>query len=393
MLPLVLCFSSPHWVWFHLVFLMVACCGLLVVARLGQTNTWSLSNMRLAHAFTWTDEAGTRMRCVAEYRAVIMITTCIAILAVDFPSVFSRSHAKTEEYGFSLMDLGTGCIICSSAVCSKAARGIQQARRARALLGRAASLWPVLAIGSIRFAVVWGVDYHVPLSEYGVHWNFFFTIAVVGLLSTLADLPPVASGVAGIALLIVYEVFLTCFGGAEYILQAPRIGWFSANREGVLSCFGFLGVHWVAVALGSMLRSVNGPASNTLAILILVVVSSACALLLLQMLGMNVSRRFCNLPYAMLTISINAMVLGSLALVDLCWPRPRPELPLAFAGVQSSQFAVFLAANLLTGLVNISMQPLLVPWWAAILIMVAYSTAWTVPFGVLSAKGIALRFV
>mmetsp|Transcript_74914 Transcript_74914/g.231648 ORF Transcript_74914/g.231648 Transcript_74914/m.231648 type:complete len:116 (+) Transcript_74914:1104-1451(+) len=108
--------------------------------------------------------------------------------------------------------------------------------------------------------------------------------------------------------------------------------------------------------------------------------------------GVPVSRRMCNLPYALLTLSVNALVLGSLASVDLLWPRPRPPLPLAYGGVQDSMLVVFLVANLLTGAVNLSVHSLLVPAWAAMLLMAGYSLAWTVPFGLLRAGGLALKF-
>mmetsp|Transcript_82311 Transcript_82311/g.245464 ORF Transcript_82311/g.245464 Transcript_82311/m.245464 type:complete len:327 (-) Transcript_82311:59-1039(-) len=325
----------------------------------------------------------------------MMITTCLAILAVDFPSVFARSQAKTEEYGCSLMDLGTGCIVCSTAVCSKAARGVLQGRRPSALLKRVASLWPVLAIGFSRLFVLRGIDYHVPTSEYGVHWNFFFTIAFVALVSTAADFGPAQSGIAGVVLLVAYQYFLSCMGGAGYILHAPRVGLFSANREGALSCLGFLGIHWLAVALGALARPRPAfPAMRVVGTLLLVTAASAGATWLLASpaVGIAVSRRMCNLPYALLALSINALVLGTLAAVDLLWPRPRPPLPLVYGGVQDSMLVVFLVANLLTGAVNLSVHSLLVPQGAAMTIMAGYSLAWAAPFGMLRAAGFTVKF-
>lgn len=401
MLPMTCTFSAPHLVWMSILTMVVM--GAAVTALITPTLAWPRAvSLCLAsraarkqdgsfECFSYFDVGRKRLRFITEYRAVVMITTCIAILAVDFPSIFSRDHAKTETFGYSLMDLGTGCTICASALCSPHARGLRQGRRLSAIARRVLSLWPILAIGIVRFAVLWGIDYHVPTSEYGVHWNFFFTITLVALAATAVDFGPVASGVAGAALLFTYQFGLSYAGGAEYMLTAERQGFFSANREGILGCFGFMALHWLAVAMGGCIHSGRLPPSR-LANALLFAACVLCALSeALASSGLPVSRRLCNLPYVTFTLGVNALVLGSLAFLDLRWPVPRAPLVPAYAGVSESMFATFMVANLCTGLVNMTMQPLLVPSGSALLIMVLYSLCWMVPFGVLHSKGIAVK--
>ena len=52
-------------------------------------------------------------------------------------------------------------------------------QRARAVLKEFRSTLPLWVLGLCRLVAVKGIDYHEHVSEYGVHWNFFFTLAAV----------------------------------------------------------------------------------------------------------------------------------------------------------------------------------------------------------------------
>lgn len=79
------------------------------------------------------------------------------------------------------------------------------------------------------------------MTEYGVHWNFYFTLAGVYLLYSLLQLfgrRAATSPVVAVFLLTVYQVYLTQYGGEDFILNAPRDTLLSQNREGILSLAG-----------------------------------------------------------------------------------------------------------------------------------------------------------
>lgn len=119
------------------------------------------------------------------YRAHMMVMTVHCILAVDF-SVFPRVLGKCEDFGTSLMDVGVGSFVFSLGIVSS-----------KSFSGRPASPWiktcikalrtaaPVLALGFIRLLMVKGVEYPEHLTEYGVHWNFFFTLGLVPALCSM----------------------------------------------------------------------------------------------------------------------------------------------------------------------------------------------------------------
>ena len=55
-------------------------------------------------------------------KALTMMCVVIAILAVDFPPLFSRSLCKSEELGISLMDTGVALITLNAGISNQKAR-------------------------------------------------------------------------------------------------------------------------------------------------------------------------------------------------------------------------------------------------------------------------------
>jgi len=51
-----------------------------------------------------------------------MTVICLAILQIDFPTIFARSSCKTEEFGISLMDTGVALVTLGSGISSSKAR-------------------------------------------------------------------------------------------------------------------------------------------------------------------------------------------------------------------------------------------------------------------------------
>jgi hypothetical protein len=58
----------------------------------------------------------------SQVKATTMLGTTVAILAIDFPSIFARNHAKSEEYGISVMDSGVALVTILSGISSRKAR-------------------------------------------------------------------------------------------------------------------------------------------------------------------------------------------------------------------------------------------------------------------------------
>jgi len=129
---------------------------------------------------------GGHLPFVTNYRATALLTTAVCILAVDFP-VFPRRFAKTESFGYGLMDVGVGSFVFAAGLVSQEARkGTTGQKSALAHVAKSTlECVPLLVLGFARLVAVKSTDYHEHVSEYGVHWNFFFTLAASKVDRTL----------------------------------------------------------------------------------------------------------------------------------------------------------------------------------------------------------------
>jgi phosphatidylinositol glycan class W len=85
------------------------------------------------------------------------------------------------------------------------------------------------------------------------------------------------------------------------------------------------------------------------------------------------SRRLTNAAYVLFVTGANLFTLAGFSLVGACW-RHHP-LPPLLSFINRQQLVVFLVANVLTGLVNLSLDTLAYSRAAAVVIVLLYSLA------------------
>lgn len=203
-IPLVLCFT---WPWSGVGLECAVMCGLMVAQLVGVNfGIWfegSSPLLRLDGA-PLASLHPSRPAFVTHFRGAIMLLTIIVILAVDFPA-FPRRMAKTESMGVSLMDFIVGAMMFSSGLSWRAARemgggmGLAAATTTTTTTTTSSSpayltsgaflkLLQVGGMGALRYTAHTLSDQHTHVSEYGVHWNFYFSLASVFLFSQLLAL-------------------------------------------------------------------------------------------------------------------------------------------------------------------------------------------------------------
>ncbi|XP_070038449.1 uncharacterized protein At4g17910-like isoform X2 [Nicotiana tomentosiformis] len=327
---------------------------------------------------------------ISAYRVSMNLLTCVCILAVDF-KIFPRRYAKTETYGTGLMDIGVGSFIVANALVSRQARGIAKMNLRNAI----SSTCPLIVLGFARIFFTSTVDYQVHVGEYGVHWNFFFTLAAVAILTSMVNLSPSNCGILGWFILLGYEVFLL-LGLNEYLLSSERgPDIISQNKEGIFSIFGYWGLYLVCVQLGSYLFfGKPGDAVLRTNDWARIRVWILCLLLwlltvFLDMHVERVSRRMCNLAYVTVVLAMNLQVFAVLTLADYV---PGYKVSALIEVFDRNLLGSFLLANVLTGLVNLSIDTLFVSPFTALAILVGYAYILSIAAAVAHVCGIRLKF-
>eukprot|EP00842_Homolaphlyctis_polyrhiza_P004676 jgi/Hompol1/5209/HPOL_004233-RA len=324
------------------------------------------------------------------FRAYLQLLTISSILAVDF-NVFPRRFAKVETFGTSLMDVGVGAFVFSSGlVYGSRIKNVQSTSFSR-LLKTLRSCLPVLVLGFARMLLTKSVNYQEHVTEYGVHWNFFFTLAFISVLLTLQGiaLPGVNLASAGLGLIVGYE-YLLSKGLQEYILNAPRVDVISMNREGICSLIGYYSIFLFAAEIGSRLLSQTTLQSMQFKHIRLLVVStvvlSGAVAFVTDGLGIKVSRRMANLPYALWVTAVCGFLLCGFYTVDVVLSRVAHRrfkhkdlvvafdkaCPLIFSSINRFQLVAFLVANVMTGIINLSINTLAIADAHAFAIINAY---------------------
>ncbi|RMC10619.1 hypothetical protein DUI87_12330 [Hirundo rustica rustica] len=341
-----------------------------------------------------------RIPAITVFRVYVNVLTSISILAVDFPQ-YPRRYAKAETYGTGAMDLGVGAFVFGNAlVCPEVRRRSPTAQpRFSGLARQVFSVWPLISLGVGRLLSVKSIEYHEHTSEYGVHWNFFFTLALVRLAASLllAVFPKHKAWLVALALAVLYQLLLSTTSLKTFILhgsdgRGSRLGFLDANREGLLSLFGYLAIYLASVQVGLWLlqrrSSVRGWL-GALRELALAVLALWVLLQLCQACTEPVSRRMANLPFCTWVLAHCLLLLGFFVLADLalvfakllvkgssvpcCWEVVQPPdsrgkrgmeaVPVGrqdelsqlclISAINKNQLLFFLLANVMTGAVNI----------------------------------------
>ncbi|NXI48981.1 PIGW protein, partial [Chloroceryle aenea] len=438
--PLLFCCTVLSPVLFLMPTIIVAfCAGIFSVIYLQRKPETRAPFRQVVKDFQKTSLDPEYIPAITVFRVYVNVLTCISILAVDFPQ-YPRRYAKAETYGTGVMDLGVGAFIFGNALVCPEVR--QKACATQSTFSNLArqffSIWPLIFLGAGRLLSVKSLEYHEHTSEYGVHWNFFFTLAFVRLAASLllAVFPKEKSWIVAINLAVLYQLILNTTSLKMFILHGSdgsdtRVGFLNANREGLLSLFGYLAIYMASVQVGLCLlkcrNSVQGW-TEAVGFSLLTILTLFLFLPVSQAYAEPVSRRMANLSYCLWVVAhcltlFTCFVVTDLTLVftkllvkgssvPCCWdvvkaPRiskkqEREAVPVGKEGklshfclisaINRNQLLFFLLANVLTGTVNILIDTMHSKTAFTLCILHLYMFFNCLIMHLLHAKNIVLKF-
>lgn len=340
---------------------------------------------------------------ITAYRAHMLVITNLAILAVDFHA-FPRRFAKVETWGTSLMDLGVGSFVFSMGLANSRAvikrklivgnKGISYGRL---LLHNTLKALPVLALGLIRLVSVKSLEYQEHATEYGIHWNFFMTLGLLPIMLGILDpiLNVVPRFIVALAIGCIYEWTLNNTGLLTFILDESnrQESLFAMNKEGLWSFCGYLSIFIFGQSFGSFVLTSKPTPNNlwgsyargkgnkyftvttTQGLVIMTVISHSLFYVARESFHTgSISRRLANLPYVLWVVSYNAVFLLGYNMVErFIGPLKLTVLD----AINANGLAIFLLANLLTGLVNMTINTLEVNEAKTYALLIGYALTWT----------------
>ncbi|KAG6336647.1 hypothetical protein ID866_2428 [Astraeus odoratus] len=368
------------------------------------------------------------LAALSSYRAHMMLMTMLSILAVDFP-IFPRALSKCETYGVSLMDIGVGSFVFSQGVVSaipllKDPFYVHKPLASK-LVETLKKVAPVATLGIIRLVAVKGTDYPEHVTEYGIHWNFFLTLALLPLFEVITHRIIVRMPIAvlGLWIGVLHEFLLSFAGFKNFLLDTPRTNIISANKEGLISLLGYVSIHIMGLSIGmtvlppkpSYFRKreayitdgkkdktnwdLTAPRQTTkIAAELSAYAIVWWVLLAFIRLRLDVSRRMANLPYILWTSAFNASFILGYCLLDMFFfptrisrlkdpsdptgkrfilecsgPESSSRAPRLLEAINKNGLVIFLVANVTTGLINLSVKTMYTSNGTALLILSGYA--------------------
>jgi len=161
----------------------------------------------------------------------------------------------------------------------------------------------------------------------------------------------------------------------EFVATAPRVSFISQNKEGFISLIGYSSLYLTSIQIGNFLHKLRQQKEWLLVSALLGVASVVlwiCAFGLEYYFGLLPSRKTANLPFILYSLVFTLQSLSLMIGIDsLIFPQPSVFMEV-LTNQRNSQLILFIIANVLTGIINLSIKTLYTPDPIAFIIISMY---------------------
>lgn len=389
----------------HMIFVLLGQIGLIVILNLLSKDRILGYNKKMQNSLFALDNK--RFDYISRLKTVVIMMTCFYICAVDFPSM-DRRFAKTSKPGtYSLMDHGTFWVIFITGLTRNRDRKYAGKPLFKRMKSSFITSFIILVIGVGRMVAIELVNYHKVVDEYGVHWNFFVTLAVVEFTTALVAAYDYDWLIVSV-LMIGQEIAYIFTPLGEYILHGERDmdSYLSMNKEGLASITFFTFIMIIAMRLGKSVfvshekhQKKIGTPEETSALVPLarnvgvrMLQSSICGLIYfvsLQIPEIYIQKKLMNISYA-----ANCMIQSGIffALIESLLFLQKKRIPfISSAGIDDNKLSYFLFANICTGMMNIFVEPMNAGTLVGMIAITAYGFAINFFVSYIKTRGYKLK--
>lgn len=321
-------------------------------------------------------------------RSSINLFTSACILAVDF-NIFPINFGKSKTYGLSLMDTGIGLFIFSSGIVWKD-KLLKENTNYKNILILFKECLILCLLGIIRIILLKLFNLYQDVTEYGRHWNAFLTIGITRFIGnylahkfhnnnndTIVKNQKNYLILIAVIILGLYELILQ-YGLMEFIFNANtgRETFLKANREGIFSLIGFVSLYLFSIHIGQNAAKTKTKNNNKIneylsykqfnkniknlfefSTFLWLIVS----IFIIPSIG--ISRRICNSGYILWILALGTSMLTLFMIYENYIVKKLLKtakklssynkiIPLIMISVNYNGLTTFLISNILTGIVN-----------------------------------------
>ncbi|KAJ3424908.1 phosphatidylinositol-glycan biosynthesis class w protein [Anaeramoeba flamelloides] len=270
--------------------------------------------------------------------------------------------------------------------------------------------YPLVIVGLCRFLTLILTNYQRHFSEYGVHWNFFYTLASITFLSTVLFnfIQPKYAAFYGVIIMIGHQIALKN-GMRDFLQFAQRTNFFTKNKEGFASLPGFFALFLVACTIGYYIFKQGKSKKNWLkmykAFIAIDIILWICYYFSNKFVE-PVSRRSVNLSYGLCVIAHFLLQMIGFMTID-CFTVPYHEeiapiymknLPLnerstsITVGLNFNQLWLFIFANICVGITNCTFQTVYLSKFTGFIYVMLYMATFSIGGLIYYIKGLRFKF-